>query len=109
MKCKECSCCHRTVMRRWTRTGIEEKEIYECWGVKEPFEIDNINHECYEYPEKRNTIGLKPCPFCGNFPKIHRSNFSERYRVRCENGCGAETAPFSTKEMAIKAWNRRIQ
>ena len=50
---------------------------------------------------------IKNCPFCGNKPKIHRSVFSERYRIRCENGCGAETAPFAIKEEAIKAWNAR--
>ena len=52
---------------------------------------------------------LKPCPFCGEIPKLHRSNFSEKYRVRCENGCGAETAPFGVKEKAILAWNRRAE
>ena len=51
---------------------------------------------------------LKLCPFCGKRPEIRRSNFSERYRVRCENGCGAETAPKGTKEKAVKAWNRRV-
>jgi Lar family restriction alleviation protein len=50
---------------------------------------------------------LKPCPFCGKNPVFYRSVFSEHHRIRCENGCGAETAPFGTKEKAIKAWNRR--
>ena len=52
---------------------------------------------------------LELCPFCGHKPSIYRSTFSERYRVRCENGCGAETASFGTKEKAIKAWNRRYK
>ena len=51
---------------------------------------------------------IKNCPFCGNKPKIYRSVFSEYYRIRCENGCGAETAPFFIKDEAIKAWNARI-
>ena len=51
---------------------------------------------------------LRPCPFCGKTPKIHRSVFSEQYRIRCENGCGAETAPFGTKDKAIEKWNRRV-
>ena len=50
---------------------------------------------------------LLPCPFCAGKPELHRSNFTERYRVRCEDGCGAETAPFGTKEKAITAWNTR--
>jgi len=52
---------------------------------------------------------LKPCPFCGKSPKIHRSNFSERYRVRCESGCGAETACYGIKEKAVNAWNTRTK
>lgn len=32
---------------------MHEVQVYECWGVKEPFEIDDINKECTEYPEKR--------------------------------------------------------
>lgn len=52
-------------------------------------------------------VELKPCPFCGKRPIVHRSLFSEKYRIRCENGCGAETAPFSTKEKAIEVWNTR--
>lgn len=50
---------------------------------------------------------LKPCPFCGKYPLLYRSTFSERYRVRCEKGCGAETAPYGTKLKAKEAWNRR--
>lgn len=52
---------------------------------------------------------LLPCPFCGKSPKIYRSNFSEKYRVRCESGCGAETACYGSKEKAVNAWNTRIQ
>ena len=51
---------------------------------------------------------LKPCPFCGKTPVIYRGTFSEKYRVRCEKGCGVETAPFGLKERAIEAWNRRV-
>ena len=53
---------------------------------------------------------LKPCPFCGKRPGVHRSTFSEKYRIRCDQkgGCGAETASCGTKEQAIDAWNRRM-
>lgn len=52
-------------------------------------------------------IELKRCPFCGERPVVYRSSFSERYRIRCERGCGAETAPYGNKEKAIKKWNMR--
>lgn len=54
-------------------------------------------------------VHLKPCPCCGKTPIIHRSVFSEQYRIRCESGCGLETAPFGTKEKAVEAWNRRYE
>ena len=55
MKCKECDCCHSTTYTRWNaqKQCLQNVQIYECVGVKEPFEIPDINHECYEYPEKR--------------------------------------------------------
>lgn len=53
MKCSECSACHKVTYNRWTRDGIVQINKYMCWGVKEPFEITNINRECTEYPEKR--------------------------------------------------------
>ena len=37
-KCKDCDACH-----------FVRKERYECWGVKEPFEIKDINQYCTEY------------------------------------------------------------
>lgn len=55
MKCKECDCCHLTTYTRWNdqKQCMHKVSVYECRGVKEPFEIPDINHECYEYPEKR--------------------------------------------------------
>ena len=55
MKCKNCDCCHKITYKRYNPRAMDfqDEELYECWGVKEPFEIPNINHECYEYPEKR--------------------------------------------------------
>lgn len=32
------------------------KYVYVCWGVKEPFIIENINVECAEYPGRRNKV-----------------------------------------------------
>jgi hypothetical protein len=33
---------------------MAEVRVYECWGVKDRFEIDDINQECTEYPELRD-------------------------------------------------------
>lgn len=56
MKCTDCPSCHEVCYRRWNALTQEFKDVYvhECWGVREPFEITDINRECTEYPEKRN-------------------------------------------------------
>lgn len=57
MKCTDCPACHTDCYRRWNALTQEFKDVfvYECWGVKHPFEITDINRECTAYPEKRNT------------------------------------------------------
>ncbi len=47
---------------------------------------------------------LKRCPFCGS-PQLEMSGTSVCW-VSCSN-CQAEAPPKSTKEEAVKAWNRR--
>ena len=55
MKCKDCECCHLVARRRWDSEiqDFQDKPVYECWGVRESFEIMDINRECTEYLEKR--------------------------------------------------------
>ena len=58
---------------------------------------------------------LKPCPFCGGEAGIYfHSVLNEKYIseidavcVFCKH-CDAMTKPFSNKEVAIEAWNRRV-
>lgn len=64
MKCKDCECCHLVSRRRWNSEiyAFQDIPVYECWGVKESFEITDINRECTEYPEKRaKKIGCEYC------------------------------------------------
>lgn len=60
MKCIECNACHKG----WFESMPDE---YVCTGVKEPFIIPDVNHECYEYPEKR-TVHVKHKYLCELFP-----------------------------------------
>lgn len=56
MKCRECECCQEVILNRWSSSNncwIKEN-VHQCWGVKEPFEIEDINVECTEYPERRD-------------------------------------------------------
>ena len=66
MKCKDCKCCHEVVRKRWRNDDWETVRIYECWGVREPFEIKDIEGECTEYPEKNNQVNISFAKCCGN-------------------------------------------
>ena len=63
MKCRNCECCHKSVFKRWDSHNIRwaDVEVHQCYGVSEPFEITNLDHECYAYPEKRSKEGCKYC------------------------------------------------
>ena len=52
MKCINCNCCHKDFFHY-------APDAYVCTGVKEPFIIRDVNAECTEYPEKRNTTTVE--------------------------------------------------
>lgn len=64
MKCIDCDCCHEKVRRRWNALTVQYENVskYYCWGVPEPFEIQDVNVECTEYLEKRG----------GNMPVVEK-------------------------------------
>lgn len=49
MICSECNACVKGYF-----PSVPEKWV--CTGVKEPFVIENIHHECTAYPEKRSDL-----------------------------------------------------
>ena len=54
MKCRECNFCHEVILSKWSPSDecwIKET-VQQCWGVKEPFVIEDIDIECTEYPER---------------------------------------------------------
>ncbi len=63
---------------------------------------------------------LLPCPHCGSPAKsYHRDDdtgWSHTDWICCDAGddgiepeCGAQTCLFSSREGAVRAWNRRVQ
>lgn len=50
MKCSECTACRYVTYNNHTHNGE-----WKCYGVKEPFTIEDIEQECTEYPEMRKT------------------------------------------------------
>lgn len=59
MRCKDCRCCHKG----WFPS---KPDAYVCTGVKVPFVIDNIYHDCTEYPDRAasNKVEVARCPYC---------------------------------------------
>ena len=62
MKCCNCDCCHKVEYTRWDQHKLKWFKIitYQCYGVKEPFELMDLNCECPAYPDKRES----ECVFC---------------------------------------------
>lgn len=59
MRCKDCGCCHKG----WFPNQPNE---YVCTGVKVPFVIDDIYHDCTEYAERASSckVDVRRCPYC---------------------------------------------
>lgn len=55
MKCKDYNYCHKVSFDRWS--NAENRWVtydqYQCFGVKEPFVIKDIDVECTEYEYNR--------------------------------------------------------
>lgn len=57
---------------------------------------------------------LKPCPFCGHTPKLHRDRWpiddeghmARAFWVKCGK-CGSSSNEYNTPAQAEDAWNRR--
>ena len=64
MKCKDCSCLRSEVYVRYhDERGYYKSARWMCCGVKEPFEITDMNDECPAYPERRD-LAQDECPYC---------------------------------------------
>ena len=69
MKCVECDCCHKVQRTTWNKDTkqLEKQTIQQCWGVPEPFTIENVYAECTAYPpehwklkqDKQNSINTR--------------------------------------------------
>lgn len=109
MKCKECRSCYKGYF-------ASQPDTYVCIGVKEPFAIFDINQECPEYPEKRES-SLKSCPFCGGEAEIiiTKSNQGQTALIRCTKCSCKKTLlkyPNYEKDImndAIATWNTRVK
>ena len=99
MKCKDCGSC----MQGWFTS---EPGAYVCIGVKEPFVINDINHECTEYPEKAidEILTVPECDF-SNAPEFYVDDEAIWASIM-----GTPTyQQVISKEMFVEAYNKWIK
>lgn len=103
MKCKDCKCCHK---------GFFEStpEAYVCTGVKEPFVIDDINHECTEY-HKTNciTLPLRREVYVQQFPYVNDIGIYIPCEEYVQEGFRSNYKLLISKEMFVEAYNKWIK
>ncbi len=56
----------------------------------------------------KTSIKLLKCPFCGGKGELQESGVPQFWHVFCL-GCHIHGPTLSTKNLAVKAWNRRAK
>ena len=71
----------------------------------DPYGYRPDTFECpYPTVAKKETVALKPCPFCGSDAR-EQNTITGMWNIIC-NGCGAMVSDWS-EESVIRRWNRR--
>ena len=55
-KCCNCSCLHKQEYVASNTNGSIDYCEYVCWGVREPFKVNNTNDLCSAYPQSTAKI-----------------------------------------------------
>ena len=102
-KLKPCPFCGGDVETN-TSSVIEQIYCPNC-GATTVWSTFSVSREHWNKRTKKETR-LKLCPICGNRAIIHKA-YDGTFCVQCPK-CTLTSPYKSTKEEAIKAWNRRI-
>lgn len=86
MKCKDCDGC---------KLGYFKSKLdkHVCIATKEPFVIENVEHECTEYPERRDLVSKTEIDFMKD--AYRAANHPSHY--------GGENNTYEARKV-IKAW-----
>jgi len=85
MKCLDCDACKHGFFK-------SKPEEYVCTGVKKPFVIEDINHQCTEYSDKND-----------EYHKISAVLANQKEWVNHPAHYGGENNPYETIKV-IEAW-----
>lgn len=86
MKCKDCDGCKLGYFK-------SKPDKHVCIATKEPFVIENVEHECTEYPERRDLVSKTEIDFMKD--AYQAANHPSHY--------GGENNTYEARKV-IKAW-----
>lgn len=98
MKCKDCNYCKLGHFR-------EMPNDYVCIGVKRPFIIDNIEHECTEYPER---TGKYPIKTTTSYQPKEVKAFVGDDGIYVPNSVYGSYKLLMSRELFVEAYNKYI-
>lgn len=99
MKCKDCHACKKGF---WAI----KPEAYICIGVKEPFEINDINNECTEH--KWATLVQPSEVYIKQLPYVGDDGIYTPVNEYVQEGCAGTYRLVLSKEMFIEAYTKWI-
>lgn len=86
MRCKDCDGCKLGYFK-------SKPDKYVCTRVKHPFIVENIDHECTEYPERKDLVSKTEIDFMKD--AYQAANHPSHY--------GGEDNTYEARKV-IKAW-----
>lgn len=101
MKCKDCDCCKLGHFK-------EMPNDYVCTGVKYPFIINDINHQCTEYPEKAETTS-EVRYMGGNYEKLIQNLNAVKRELKERNDASLNICIKYIKDAIIEVGRLSVQ
>lgn len=100
MKCKDCNACKKGL---WA----SKPDAYICIGVKEPFEILDIEQECTEYGWA--TLVRPSDVYVKQNPYVDDDGIYVPVNEYVQEGCAGTYRLVLSREMFVEAFNKWIK
>ena len=96
MKCKDCNCCKLGHFK-------EMPNDYVCTGVKHPFIINDIEHQCTEYPEKAEKTTNEIRYMSSHYDKLVQNLSAAKLELKNKNDPSLNSCIKYIKDAVIEA------
>lgn len=102
MQCKDCNCCKLGHFN-------EMPNDYVCTGVKHPFIINDINHQCTEYPEKAEKTANEVRYTSSHYDKLIQNLNTVKWELKERNDMSLNLCIKYIKDAIIEAGRLNAQ